>query len=148
MNSNTARLLPPASVCPICVSVCVCLCDSYHSHNWTEWDMSLKSGGCMCLDNISDEFIGQGHRSKFKVIRLGNVNVLTYSDLSDPKVSWPMVWCHNDMRRHSMTSWHDMTSQCDTTSCCHMPCGKTELNYICTKMPLMLPQSGRLACNI
>ncbi len=49
--------------------------------------MSLKFNGGMCLDKISDEFIGQGHRSKFKVTRLGNVIVLTYADLNDPNVS-------------------------------------------------------------
>ena len=41
--------LPPASaveviqsVPSVCVCVYVCLCVSYHSHNWTDWDTSLK----------------------------------------------------------------------------------------------------------
>ena len=118
-------LLPPASaveviesVPSVCVSVCPCV--SYHSCGWTDWDIGLKFGVGICLDNISDDFIGQGQRSKFKVTKLGNVIVLTYSYFSDTTVSWSMVWCHDVTAwrhdviwRHSMTSWCPMTSQCD-----------------------------------
>ena len=62
---------------------------------------ALKFGGGMCLDNIPDEFKGQGHKSKFKVIHLGNVIVLTYSDLSDLQL--PGLWC-------------DVMTPCDVTA--------------------------------
>ena len=100
-----------------------CQCVVYHSHGWADWDMGLKLGVGMCFDNISTGYIGQGHRSKFKVTRLGNVMVLIYSTLT--LISWPitMLWCHDVMWRHSMTScntwrhsmmsWRHMTSQHD-----------------------------------
>ncbi len=124
--------------------------------------MGLKfgAGGGMCLDNISDEFIGQGHRSQFK----GNVIVSESLILIkfwvtpnfpglrfDVKTSCDVTaWRHDNIWRHSMMSWRHMTSQCDTTSCrqCLVgDCTQTVLNFTCTKMSLMLPQSSGLWCN-
>ncbi len=39
--------------------------------------MDLKSGSYVGLDNISDEFEGQSHRSKAKIIRLKKRDFLT-----------------------------------------------------------------------
>ena len=75
------------------VRVSVSPCVSYHSHGWTDWDIGLKFGVGMCLDNISDEFIGQGQSSRSH-IKLGNVIVLTYSDFSD-STQFSGLWCES-----------------------------------------------------
>ncbi len=51
----------------------VCLSVSERSHGRTIGDRNLKFGQRIDLDNISDEFEGQGHRSKVKVAMLKNV---------------------------------------------------------------------------
>ena len=59
----------------------------------------------MYLDNISDEFAGQGHRSEVKVAVLKNVDFRSY---------WPMQTCCNDKRCHVM-SHRDVTTSRDVT---------------------------------
>ncbi len=44
--------------------------------------MDLKSGLRIDLDNISDEFKGQGHRSKVKVAMLKNVIFKAFDGLN------------------------------------------------------------------
>ena len=83
----------------------------------------------MHLDHISNEFDGQGHRSKFKVSRLKNVIfgqfyclfllcVTWYITMALSMVSWRHVTSRYDvmmacnvMWRHSMTSWWHVTSR-------------------------------------
>ena len=63
-----------------------------------------KSGGGIDIDNISDEFEGQGYRSKVKVARLKNV----ISEVPDG-----LVFVHYVMIRRHLTSCHDITTSCD-----------------------------------
>ena len=49
------------------VCVFVCLSVIQHSHGRTVLDRNLKFGVRFDLNNISDEFKGEGHRSKVKV---------------------------------------------------------------------------------
>ena len=44
--------------------------------------MVMKFGTGIDLDNISDEFEGQGHRSKVKVIQLKNVILRVFAWVS------------------------------------------------------------------
>ena len=53
--------------------VCVCVLVCEHSYGWTDRRTVRKFGTGVDLDDISDEFDGQGHRSKVKVIQLKNV---------------------------------------------------------------------------
>ncbi len=71
---------------PVCVSVCVSVCLSVIqlSHGWTVWRTDQKFGVGFDIDNISDVFKGQGHRSKVKVTRLKNV-ILDFQ-------IWPMQY--------------------------------------------------------
>ena len=63
-----------------------------------------KSSGGIDIDNISDEFEGQGHRSKVKVARMKNVI---------SKVPNGLVFVHYVMIRHHLTSRNDITTSCD-----------------------------------
>ena len=71
-------LFPPASAVEginsvRCVCLSVCLSVSQRSQGWTDWATDPKFGVGIDLDNISEEFEGQGHRSKVKVANLKNV---------------------------------------------------------------------------
>ncbi len=83
---------------------------SYHSYGWTDWDIGLKFVLGMCLDNILDELIGHGQRSKFKVTKLGNVIVRTYSDFSDT-TQFPGLWCDVMKSQRDVMTSYDQGSQ-------------------------------------
>ncbi len=74
---------------PVCVCVRVCL--SVSPLTAEPFDLKTQNGGGIDLDNISDEFEGQGHRSKFKVTRLKNV----ISEVSDGLSL--CIFCHDVM---------------------------------------------------
>ena len=112
--------LPPASAVEVIESVpSVCVSVSQHSHDWTVWSTDFKFGAEMHLDHISDEFDGQGHRSKFKVTRLKNVifsqfyyPFLLYVTCYITVVFTMALWRHSMTSwRHGLTSWHHVTSQ-------------------------------------
>ncbi len=70
------EFLPPVSAVEfiktepsLCVCVCVCEC----SHDWMGWRTITKFCTAIDLEDLSDEFNGQGRRSKVKVIQLKNV---------------------------------------------------------------------------
>ncbi len=64
--SGRGYKIGPVCLC-VCVSVCLCVCQLLSSLT-TE-----KFGARVDHDYISDEFEGQGHRSKVKVTMLKNV---------------------------------------------------------------------------
>ena len=104
------KLFPPASavegiksVPSVCVCVCLSVCE--RSHGWTIWHADPKFGGGVDLDNISDEFKDQGHRSKVKVARLKNV----ISEVSD----WWITQSQFVMTPDVMTSRHDVLTPFD-----------------------------------
>ena len=63
------KSVPSVCLC-ICASVCVFVCQ--RSHGWMVWHADPEFGG-MYIDHHSDEFEGQGLRSKVKVIRWKNM---------------------------------------------------------------------------
>ncbi len=82
---NPDIFLPPASAVEVIkteASVCVCVLVCEHSHGWTNWRTVTKFGTGVDLDNISEEFNGQGRRSKVKVIQLKNVVLELWPRLS------------------------------------------------------------------
>ena len=62
----------------IWLGVCPCVCVSACTLATKPLDliMDLKIGTHVHLDNISDKFGGEGHRSKVKVIKVKNVKFL------------------------------------------------------------------------
>ena len=64
----------------MCVSLCL------HSSSLTVRPIDLKVGIHIHLYDISEEFAGQGRRSKVKVIKVKNINFLIFSLLSENKV--------------------------------------------------------------
>ena len=94
---------------PVCVSVCLSV--SLRSHGWTVWHADPKFGRGLDLDNISDEFEDQGHRSKVKVARLKNV-IFEVSDgwiTQNQFVMTPdVMWHHVTTSWRHMTSWYDV----------------------------------------
>ncbi len=90
------------SVPSICLSVCPSVCE--HSHGWTVWHTDTKFGGGVYLDNISNKFDNQGHRSKFKVTRLKNV-------ISGAHKRWKWVYssvCYDKLWNVTLL-WRHMT---------------------------------------
>ena len=94
---------------PVCVSVCG------HTHGWPVWHFSTKFSTGIDLDDILEEFDGQGHRSKVKVTRSKHdfhdflVWVPRYKTVASG-VTWCYVtfcddttWRHDVMWRHT---WH------------------------------------------
>ncbi len=117
------RLLIPSHVSgrgyrigPVCLCVCVFVCQ--RSPGWTVWRTDLKFGGGVDRDNISDEFEGQGHRSKVKVARLKNVIFGCSYGVTCVYCTEPFCYdirCHVTSRRdvmwrHGVTSWHHLTT--------------------------------------
>ena len=89
--SLNAIFLPPAlaeevmfSVLFVCLSVRVSVC--VRSSSLTVRPMDLKVGIHIHLYNISNEFEGQGRRSKVKVIKVKNVDFLIFGILSENEV--------------------------------------------------------------
>ena len=91
---------------PVCMSVC------QRSHGWTVWSTDPKFGGRIYLDNISDEFEGQGPRSKVKVAMLENVNFRHF--WWEGPCRLPDIRCHVMSHRDVMTS-HDVITSRDVT---------------------------------
>ena len=58
-------------ISPVCLSVRPSVIQ--RSFGWTVWNTDPKIGRDIDLDDISDEFEGQGHRSKVKITRLKNM---------------------------------------------------------------------------
>ena len=58
-------------ISPVCLCICVCVCLSALSR-LNRLRYGPKFGGGVYLDDISDKFEGQGHRSKIKVVMLKN----------------------------------------------------------------------------
>ena len=108
---------------PMCVCVCrsVCLSVSQRSPGWTVWATDLKFGVRIDLDNISDEFEGQSHRSKVKVAILKKTWFsdfsygVTYVDCTEPfrHDTWRHVTsCHDIMTsRDVLTSFGDFSAR-------------------------------------
>ncbi len=95
----------------VCLSVSVC----EHSHGWTDWHTVTKFGTGIDLDDILDNFVGQGHRSKVKVTRSKNVISMIFSIVCKDTKYDVMVWCLDVI-------WHHVTSRLDTIS-----------NWFCTR---------------
>ncbi len=79
--------------------LCVCVCVCQRSHSWNVWRTDPKFGGGIDFDNISDEFEGQGHRSKVKITSLKKV----ISEVSDG-----LVFVLSAMTRLHVASHHDV----------------------------------------
>ncbi len=97
----SSHFFPPAlavegikSVRSVCVCVSVCLSVIQRSHRWTVWRTDLKFGRRDDLYNRSDEFEGQGHRSKVKVGTLKKREFSTF---------W---WCDLCKIVHIHLPWH------------------------------------------
>ncbi len=98
------------------VGVCECECVSVcgHSYGWTVWHIMMKFSTGIDLDDILDEFDGQGHRSQVKVTR-SKTWVSWFSRLSariqniglwcDVILLCDVIWRHG-MTSHDITTWH------------------------------------------
>ncbi len=91
MSASVREFLPPAlaeevifSVASVCVSVRPCVC--FHSAGRTVGPTDLKFGTRIKDHHISDEFEGQGHRSKVKVTKVKNVKISVFSLVSEKVV--------------------------------------------------------------
>ena len=117
---NLSLLLPPASlvevidtVMSVCLSVSVWAISRL---NRLTYGNKISTG--VDLDDISAEFDGQGHRSKFEVTR----SKTWFPRLSDLRARiWNTgLWNDNMMLcdiiwHHGMRSWHHATSQHDNS---------------------------------
>ncbi len=87
-------------------------------HHFLSYVLLLKVQKSVAALNISDEFIGQGQMSKFKVTKLGNVIALTDSDFSDT-TQFPGLWCdvmtsqHDIMTSYDVPVWHHYIVWCN-----------------------------------
>ena len=63
------------------------------------------------LDNRSDEFEGQGHRSKVKVATLKNVIIGLFDGVTCVQFADPFChdFCHHETSRHDMKTSRDVT---------------------------------------
>ncbi len=88
--------------------MCVCLSVSQLSSGWIVWATDLKSGMRHDLDNISDEFEGQGQRSRSPCWKMWFSKLL---------IGWIMyiklVITHDVIRGHAVTWRHAVTSRHD-----------------------------------
>ncbi len=96
---------------PVCVCVCVCLSVCQRSHGWTVWDTNLKFSVNIAFGNISDEFEGQGHRSKVMGAILKNVIFGCSYGLTCVYCTKPFSYdirCHVTSRRDNLTSFDNI----------------------------------------
>ncbi len=105
-------LFPPASavegiksVPSVCPSVRLPVIQ--HSHGWTVWHTDLKFGGAVDLDNISDEFEGQGQRSRSPGWKTWFPK-FQMAELHRASLSWHLTSC-------DVTAWRHVTSRYDIT---------------------------------
>ncbi len=129
--STSNKFFPPASAVEGIKSVpsvcaCVCLSVIQRSHGWTVWHTDPKFDGGVNLDNISDEFEGQGHRSKVKVARTKKRDFRSFSWVNYTEPVCHDTWHHVTSRHDVMmsldvmkswygvtTSWHDVLTSFD-----------------------------------
>ncbi len=116
-GKNARLFFPPASAVEgiksvPCVCVCVCLSVSWRSHGRTVWCTDAKFSVMVDLDNVSDEFEGQGHRSKFKVATLKKRYFQTFlwCYVCRSSLSWHLTPCDVTARRHVTSRYNVMTS--------------------------------------
>ena len=93
---------------PICVCVCLSVCQ--RSHGWNVWDTNLKFCMNIVLDNISDEFKGQGQGSQVKVAILKNMIFRLFDgviciDFTDPFCDDMTSPC-DVMTSRDVMAWH------------------------------------------
>ena len=95
---------------PVCVSVCLCVClsVSQRSHGQTNWCTHLKNGTGIGIDELSDKFDGQGHRSRSLGWNIFWCKTLAFYILAYDVTSWCRVTSQNDvMTSGGITEWRD-----------------------------------------